>query len=554
MTKKHLVTSALPYINNIPHLGNFIPLLRSDIYTRILKLQGENVLYICATDESGTRTEIEAEKKQMTEEKYCKIMHKKIKDILIWFNIGVDYFGRTSSKSNHELTKEIFLDLHKQGYICEKEITLLYCPNCKRYLPDSYVEGICPFCKKPGAKGDQCDNCSKFINPEELIDPKCKLCGQTPVIKKDKHLFLDLPKFSGKLKKYIEGNRNFRGIEKNLPLAWIKDGLEPRCISRNLSWGVKIPLEGYENKVFYVWFDAPIGYIAATKDYCDKNNLDYKDYWQNKNSEIIHFMGKDNVPFHTIIWPAELMSSKKWNLPSRIYSNEFLNYEKGKFSKSNNRGVFCDDVMKLSYNSDTWRFYLASVLPEGKDSDFEWQEFMEKINNELIANYANFTYRITSIAKRFGQIEPIDKGKLSKKEKDISNKIKENISNYLNENIKGNIKESLRNALNVSSLGNQYFQENKPWELIKDESKKEEANHVLWFSFLILLNASVLLYPFMPAKTKEIIEQIDSSFNMSNCLKEKIPLELEKNILLREAKPLFKKIEEKEIEELKKRF
>ncbi|MCK5476465.1 MAG: methionine--tRNA ligase [Candidatus Aenigmarchaeota archaeon] len=554
MAKKYLVTSALPYINNIPHLGNFIPLLRSDIYTRILKLQGENVLYICATDESGTRTEIEAEKKQMNEEQYCKIMHKKIKDILDWFNIEVDYFGRTSSESNHELTKEIFLDLHKQGYICEKEIALLYCPNCKRYLPDSYVEGTCPFCKQPGAKGDQCDSCSKFINPEELIDPKCKLCGEKPLIKKDRHLFLDLPKFSAKLQKYIEENKNFRGIEKNLPLAWIKDGLEPRCISRNLKWGVKIPLDGYEDKVFYVWFDAPIGYIAATKDYCDKNNLNYKDYWQNKDTDIIHFMGKDNVPFHTIIWPAELMSNKKWNLPSRIYSNEFLNYEKGKFSKSNNHGVFCDDVLKLKYNSDTWRFYLSSVLPEGKDSDFEWHEFMEKINNELIANYANFAYRIISIAKRFGQITALDETGLTKEEKEIAEKIKENIDNYFSQNIKGNLKESLRNALNIGSLGNQYFQKNKPWELIKDESKKTEANHVLWFSFCILLNTSVLLHPFIPTKTKESIKQIDLEFNPNNALKSKIPLMIKKNIVLTEAKPLFAKIQDDDIKELKKRF
>ncbi|MCK5177875.1 MAG: methionine--tRNA ligase, partial [Candidatus Aenigmarchaeota archaeon] len=418
----------------------------------------------------------------------------------------------------------------------------------------SYVEGTCPFCKQPGAKGDQCDSCSKFINPEELIDPKCKLCGGKPVVKKDRHIFLDLPKFSAKLQKYINENKNFKGIEKNLPLAWIKDGLEPRCISRNLKWGVKIPLKGYEDKVFYVWFDAPIGYIAATKDYCDKNNLNYKDYWQNKDTDIIHFMGKDNVPFHTIIWPTELMSNEKWNLPSRIYSNEFLNYEKGKFSKSNNHGVFCDDVLKMKYDSDTWRFYLSSVLPEGKDSDFEWHEFMEKINNELIANYANFAYRTISIAKRFGQITALDEKELTKEEKEIAEKIKKNISNYLNENLRGNLKESLRNALNVGSLGNQYFQKNKPWELIKEESKKEEANHVLWFSFCILLNASVLLHPFIPIKTKECIKQIDSEFDLNNSLKSKILLMVKKNIILTEAKQLFAKIDEDEIKELKNGF
>ena len=265
-------------------------------------------------------------------------------------------------------------------------------------------------------------------------------------------------------------------------------------------------------------------------------------------------MGKDNVPFHTIIWPAELMSNKKWNLPSRIYSNEFLNYEKGKFSKSNNHGVFCDDVLKLKYNSDTWRFYLSSVLPEGKDSDFEWHEFMEKINNELIANYANFAYRIISIAKRFGQITALDETGLTKEEKEIAEKIKENIDNYFSQNIKGNLKESLRNALNIGSLGNQYFQKNKPWELIKDESKKTEANHVLWFSFCILLNTSVLLHPFIPTKTKESIKQIDLEFNPNNALKSKIPLMIKKNIVLTEAKPLFAKIQDDDIKELKKRF
>ena len=542
-SKKYLVTSALPYINNIPHLGNFIPLLRSDIFVRILKLQGRDVLYICGTDESGTRTEIEAQKQNLSEEEYCKIMHKKFKEIIDWFDIDVDFFGRTSSQSNHQLTKEIFLDLYKQGFIFEKQLQILYCPNCRRYLPDSYVSGICPFCKSKDAKGDQCDKCSKFIHPTELINPKCKICGSKPIIKKDKHLFLDLPKFSKKLEKYINENKNFKAIERNLPLAWIKKGLEPRCISRNLKWGIKIPLSGYENKVFYVWFDAPIGYIAATKDFCDKNDLDYKDYWQNKNTDIIHFMGKDNVPFHTIIWPAELMANKKYNLPSRIYSNEFLNFEGGKFSKSLNKGIFCNDKIIKKYYPDIWRFYLSSILPESKDSDFEWNDLKEKINNSLIANYGNFEYRIMSVANKFGEIKPISFDKLTNNEKKIIDKIQIIINDYFKCAWDGNLKDALNSALSISDIGNKYFQKNKAWELINSDDKKNKLEHILFFSFVILLNCTILLHPFIPKKTKQILSIFIDDFKINKSMKERKILMINNNINAKKTKPLFKKIE-----------
>ncbi|MCK5289833.1 MAG: methionine--tRNA ligase [Candidatus Aenigmarchaeota archaeon] len=545
--KRTLVTSALPYVNNVPHLGNIICTLRADIYSRYLKLHGKETIFICGTDESGTRTEIEAQKKKLTPDNYCKAMHDAILKNFNALEIEFDSFGRTSSEANKRLTQEIFLDLEKKGWIIEKEITLLYCAHDDRYLPDSYVEGTCPHCGATDAKGDQCDNCSKFLEPAELKNPRCKLCGNTPEARKDTHLFLDLTKVSPYLKKWIESKKDWKGIIRNLPLAWIKEGLEPRCISRNLKWGTKIPKKGYEDKVFYVWFDAPIGYIAFTEEWAGKNNNDWKTWWQSEDTRIVHFLGKDNVPFHTIIWPAELMSNSKWNLPDYIASNEYLNYQGQQFSKSRNVGIFTSDLKNIDVDSTTWRFYLSLTLPEHKDYDFNWQDLMDKTNNELVANIGNFLFRTLSFAKKnFGEVPSGKPDAEDMKTLDAVEKLK---GRYAGNMESFNFKEALKNVLEISNLANQYFQKNEPWVLVKTD--KDRCGTVLNVCFNISSIIAKLLCPFLPLASEKLWVQLGFSPGVN---KGGPDFKLKAGQKLGAPEILFAKIEKDDVEKYRMQF
>ncbi len=542
--KRTLVTSALPYVNNVPHLGNIICTLRADIYSRFLKLSGKDAIFICGTDESGTRTEIEAEKRKLSPAAYCKTMHDEILKNFKMLDIEFDYFGRTSSDSNVRFTQEIFNDLDKKGWIIEKKITLLYCAHDDRYLPDSYVEGTCPHCGSPDAKGDQCDECSKFIEPAELKDPKCKLCGKKPEVREDTHLFLDLPKIAPQLKIWIGSKKEWKGIIRNLPLAWIKEGLEPRCISRNLKWGIKIPKEGYDGKVFYVWFDAPIGYISFTADWALENKKDWKAWWQSKDTRIVHFLGKDNVPFHTIIWPVELMSNDRWNLPDYIASNEYLNYEGRQFSKSRNVGIFTSDLARLGFDSAIWRFYLSVTLPEHKDYDFDWQDLMNKINNELVANMGNFFFRTLSFAKKnFGDVPA---AKLNADDKAVLKRAEKLKDKYVKKLEGFELKEGIKTVLEISNLANQYFQKNEPWVLVKKD--KERCGTVINVCLCLSSLLGKLLYPFVPSASRDLWKQIGYGSDVNSG---GLEYKLKAGQKIGDIGILFKKIEKEDVDKCK---
>ncbi|MEA1992888.1 MAG: methionine--tRNA ligase [Euryarchaeota archaeon] len=498
MHTKYLVTSALPYVNNVPHLGNLIPILSADVFSKFLKMSGKKAIYICATDEHGTRTEIEAEKRNIDPDKYCKEMHDKIQGIFEWMGVEFDNFGRSSSKENHEISQHIFLKLHENGYIFEKELEQLYCDQCGRFLPDTYVTGECPHCRNPNAKGDQCDECTELLNPTELIDPRCIVCGSTPVLKKSNHLYLDLPQLEEKVKTWIE-SRGWEGITKNLPLSWIEKGLEPRCITRDLTWGVKVPLEGYEDKVFYVWFDAPIEYTGSTYEYTDE----WQNWWLNpEETRLYCFMGKDNIPFHTLIWPSSLLGTgENWLLPHKIGSNEYLNYEGGQFSKSQNKGVFGNDIMDLDISPDLWRFYLMSIRPLAKDTDFEWEEFREHINNNLVGSLGNFLYRSLSFTEKHG-------GKIPDVESDkkIIEKAFALLETYKEEFWNLRFKEAVKILLRISDLGNQYFQKEEPWKLIKED--KKECKKVLRTVCEICTILGIAMYPLITSSARKVWKQL----------------------------------------------
>lgn len=498
-TDSVLITCALPYVNNIPHLGNLVPIISADVYSRFLKKNGIKAIYICATDEHGTRTELEAKKQQRSPAEYCLDLHEKIKSIFEWFNIDFDYFGRTSDIENHHMTQHIFKKLYEKGYVFSDSLVQLYCSTCGIYLPDTFVLGICPYCNTPDANGDQCDVCGKFLDPVELVEPRCKTCGNIPEKRESRHLFLDLPKLSPLIEQWLLTKKEWQGIIMQLPLSWIKKGLKSRCITRDLEWGVRVPLEGYENKVFYVWFDAPIGYIGSTIKWAEKNNADWKNWWKNEDTKLIHFLGKDNVPFHTLMWPGSLLGADDgFNLPYYISANEYLNYEGGHFSKSRNRGIFSNDITRMEFPEDFWRFYVIRKRPEKADTDFSWEDFASVVNTDLIQNFANYVNRTLKFTyKNYGCI-PSEYGyclKTLESTAETEHRIKESFFN-------ANLRTALNHIMELCDAANRYYQEKEPWSVIKKDDR--EARKIVFTSILLLEKIMNYLDPVIPDTCEKI--------------------------------------------------
>ena len=401
--KKRLITSALPYVNNIPHLGNLMQVLSADVFARFCRSRGYETMYICGTDEYGTASETRALQEGVTPRELCDRYHEIHKAIYKWFNIDFDYFGRTSTPLQTEIVQALFKACDDNGYIVEKESEQLYCPECKRFLADRFVSGTCPHCGYDGgARGDQCEKCGTLLDPTELIEPKCSVCGSTPVLKKTKNLYLNLPKILPLLDEWmkkasVEGFWAKNAIQ--ITSSWIRDGLQERCITRDLKWGIPVNKPGYEDKVFYVWFDAPIGYISITAN----KTKDWEYWWRDpENTELFQFIGKDNIPFHTVVFPSTLLASKeKWTMLYHMSSTEYLNYEGGKFSKSKGIGIFGNDVEETGIPADVWRFYMFYNRPEKSDFTFTWLDFQEKVNKELIGNLSNLVNRTLTFVKRF---------------------------------------------------------------------------------------------------------------------------------------------------------
>lgn len=402
-----LITSALPYVNNVPHLGNIIGcVLSADVFARYCRLAGHNAIYICGTDEYGTATETKAIQDGKTCQQICDYYHDIHAKIYKWFDCDFDKFGRTTTPKQTAITHEIFESLHKQGNTFEKVIEQQYCLKCERFLADRFVRGECPMCHYPDAKGDQCDGCGKLITATELIKASCTTCNGSPEVRQSKHIFIDLPKIQPNLESWIT-EQKVKGSWSQNAIAFsetlLKTGLLGRCITRDLKWGTSVPLDAFKEKVFYVWFDAPIGYISITANHTD----DWRQWWcqggQDKTHdvELFQFMGKDNITFHTVIFPSTLIGTgENWTKLHTISTTEFLNYEidektgkPKKFSKSRNSGVFGDDAMNTGVPSEVWRYYLLINRPENQDAVFTWSDFIAKNNNELLANLGNFANR-----------------------------------------------------------------------------------------------------------------------------------------------------------------
>lgn len=553
--KNFLITSALPYVNNVPHLGNIIGcVLSADVYARFCRLRDYNTLYICGTDEYGTATETKAIEEGITPQEICDKYHKIHDEIYKWFNISFDFFGRTTTQQQTQIAQDIFWRLYENDFILKDSVAQLLCEKCNRFLADRFVEGICPFCSADDARGDQCDKCGKLINAVELKDPKCKLCRSTPVIKSSSHLFLDLPKLEPDLNRHL-GKAFETGIwtsnTKMITKSWIRDGLKPRCISRDLKWGTPVPLEGYKEKVFYVWYDAPIGYISITANY----TTEWEKWWKNPEQvQLYNFMAKDNVPFHSVIFPCSLLGTREpWTVVNNLSATEYLNYEDGKFSKSRGLGVFGDNAKDTGIPADVYRFYLLYVRPESQDSCFSWDDLLLKNNSELLNNIGNFINRaLMFISNNFGGC--LQRITLNTEDKELLVNVRRELSTYIDNLEHIRLRDGLRNILSISTLGNQYMQASKPWVLVKGSAaERERGGSVTSLTANLCYLISVMLSPYMPEVAETIQEQLNWT-NDQHVLTNQFVCSLPEGHSIGVPKPLFQKLDTNVIQQLKEKF
>jgi len=482
---------------------------------RYCKSRGYNTLFVCGTDEYGTATETKAIEEKCTPQELCDKYYKLHSEVYDWFEIGFDIFGRTPTRQQTEIAQDIFTKLNKNGYLEERVTTQPYCETHGSFLADRFVEGECPLCGYEDARGDQCDKCGKLLDPLELIKPRCKLDGATPVPKETRHVFLRLDKLEDKVKEWSKESSKKGAWSNNgisITESWLAEGLKPRAITRDLKWGTAIPLEGYENKVLYVWFDACIGYVSITANYTE----DWAKWWHNpEDVSLYQFMGKDNVPFHTVVFPcSQIGTGDKWTKLHHLSTTEYLNYEKGKFSKSRGIGVFGSSAKLTGIPADVWRYYLLSHRPESSDTEFEWDGFIAANNNELLKNFGNFVNRIVKFVNSpvYDSIVPDGSkhtesadGLLALHKKEVN----EGLTHFLHDMEAVKIRQGLSRALHLSYLGNRLLQHNKlDNALAKEDPVRCAAVVSLALSHIHLLAA--VFAPFMPATSRAILTQLNA--------------------------------------------
>lgn len=551
--EKILVTSALPYVNGPIHLGHLSgAYLPADIYVRYTRLKGNDVLYICGSDEHGVPITISAEKEKVTPKVIIDRYHKLAKEAFDKFGMSFDIYSRTSLPGHHKTAQEFFLNFFNKGILNEKKTEQFYDEKAKMFLPDRYVEGTCPNCGNEEARSDECENCSAQYKPNELKNPKSKISGETPILKETSHWFFPLGKYQPALEKYINEMNEKYGWKENVLQycrGWFKNGLEERAVTRDLDWGVKVPLDSAEGKVLYVWFEAVLGYISATKEYSKqvgKNDL-WKDYWQNKETKYIAFIGKDNVVFHCIVFPAMLMAwneneKDKYILPQNVPANEFLNFEGKKFSKSRNWGIDVHEFLEI-FPADPLRYTLAASLPETRDSDFYWKDFQARNNNELADTLGNFINRtFTFVKKHFDGKVPV-KGKLGNIDKEMLDRSKASAKKVGELFSTFKIKDGVFEAMQLARDANKYFNDSEPWVTVKKD--KDKCASTLYVCLQIIYTLAEIFYPVIPSSSEKLFNMLSTkATEWDKCGDEN----LKSRHILNKSEILFNKIEDEVID------
>ncbi|KAJ2143506.1 methionine--tRNA ligase mes1 [Coemansia sp. RSA 678] len=553
--KNILITSALPYVNNVPHLGNIIgSTLSADVFARYSRVRGNNTLFICGTDEYGTATETKALEEGVSCQQLCDKYHAMHKDVYDWFGLSFDHFGRTSTDKQTEIVQDIFTRMHKNGFVSEKTTQQLYCEQCSRFLADRYVEGTCPRCAYEDARGDQCDKCGHLLDAIELVDPRCKLDGNRPVVRESTHLCIDLDRLQPQCAEFVEKSSSAGAWSANglsITNSWLSEGLRPRAITRDLKWGVPVPLAGFDSKVFYVWFDACIGYPSITAAYTPE----WEQWWKNPaNVQLFQFMGKDNVPFHTVVFPSsQIATGEDWTLLHHISACEYLNYEGGKFSKSRGVGVFGNNARDTGVAPDVWRYYLLSSRPESSDTIFTWANFVACNNSVLLANIGNFCNRTLKFLDKnttyAGIVPTADPALIAAGADSVHRRFIDDINELLTSFIEHmdavRIKAALSIARDISARGNQYLQECNTTNALFTE-QRTQCDTVMALAVNLVYLLSALFHPFMPATADSICRQLNAP---SRLLPDSFALDLKPGHIIGKPEHLFTNIDAKKIDQ-----
>lgn len=541
MVKKIFIGVAWPYANGSLHLGHIAGCyLPADIFARYNRLLGNDVLMVSGSDEHGTPITITADREHTTPQSIVDYYHKEHTDNMKRLGISFDLFTRTTTTNHETIVQEIFLNLYQKNYIHRKSIDALYCPTCARFLPDRYVEGTCPYCQKEGARGDQCDKCGKLLDTFELLKVKCKVCGGTPIKQKTEHLFFTLSAFESKLINWLKGKKYWKANVLKFTNNWLQNGLHDRAITRDINWGIKVPVFGFEQKRIYVWFDAVIGYLSASKEWAKhkKEPAKWQEWWRDPNANHYYFLAKDNIPFHSIIWPSILIGyDETLNLPYNIPANEYLTLKGEQFSKSRGLGIWVPEIIQR-FDSDVIRYYLSINMPENKDADWTWNDFVKKNNDELLGTYGNFIHRvITFTSKNFGVIPKA--AKLT----EIDTQALQNIQDAHKEVGKAltqcSFKKGLRAVMNLAQYGNVYFDHTQPWILIKTDI--ERCKTVLHISLQLVQALAIYMNPYLPFSSERVWKMLghtDPIKHWDDAIKDLHP-----GTPIKTPTPLFKKLE-----------
>lgn len=490
-------------MNDRPHLGTLTQLLSADVYSRYLRLRGENVVMVSGSDEHGAPIEVEALKQGVSPRRLTSKNHRLIKRLLRAFEIKFDNYTRTESPVHIKFVQQFYRDVERNGYVYSRSVVLPYCENDERFLPDRFVEGDCPYCHYPSARGDQCDNCGRILEPTDLIRPRCVLCGTPPVQRESKHWFFDLPKLTDELTEYVKMNPNFPENARNFSLSWLREGLKPRSLTRDINWGIPAPFNGAEGKTIYVWMEAVLGYVSATKEWSMKEGKPslWRKFWFDAESRNVHFIGKDNIPFHTIIFPGLLKASgAPYRLPWQVSSTEYIQFEGQKFSKSRRIGVWMDEALELE-GAEYWRYALISLRPEVKDGNFTWEEFERKVNTELNDVIGNFIHRtITFLQTNFdGLVPSFD----VESDKDPIEKLEQAFRSTDERFRQFRLKEALEQVVDLARFGNRYLNERQPWRTYK--TARDDSARTIGISIQIVGAVALMLQPFLPETSRKIL-------------------------------------------------
>ena len=550
MSKRYTITAALPYTNGPIHIGHlagvYVP---ADIFARYQRLKNNDVAFICGSDEHGVAISIKAKKEGTTPQAIIDKYHAIIKQSFADFGISFDNYSRTSAPIHHQTASDFFKKLYEQGDFIEEISEQLYDEEAHQFLADRFVIGTCPKCGNPEAYGDQCERCGSSLNATDLIDPKSSITGSKPTLKATKHWFLPLNRYQEFLEKWIlEGHKsdwkpNVYGQVK----SWLDDELKPRAVTRDLDWGIPVPVEGAEGKVLYVWFDAPIGYISSTKEWAEREGKDWRPYWQDKNTELVHFIGKDNIVFHCIIFPAMLKAEGSYILPTNVPANEFLNLEGNKLSTSKNWAVWLHEYLQDFPNQqDVLRYALTANAPETKDNDFTWKDFQAHNNNELVAIFGNFINRVAVLTQKYyegavpaaGAFNDIDTETL-RQITELTEKIEQSLERY-------RFREAQQELMNMARLGNKYLADEEPWKLIKTDP--ERVKTVMYVALQIATALAVASEPFLPFTSEKLKRMLQLGAITWENLKTNATELLKAGHRIGTAELLFEKIEDAAIE------